>query len=181
VSSLQRGEGDRDIYLGRIVKAFGIRGEVKFVASDDYWDGVLASGALALRWVAEDGVEETPVRVEAARPHAGALLLKLDGVDDRDAAEAEVGRELFIDRARMDVPPPESERPFQVMGRRVLLEDGEEIGRVTAVLPSAAHVVYEVTGPRGVVLIPGVPQFIVARDEAGGTLTVRPIPGLLDG
>jgi 16S rRNA processing protein RimM len=181
VSSLERGVGDRAIYLGRIVKAFGIKGEVKFVASDDYWDGVLESRALALRWIAEDGVEEAPVRVKTARPHAGAMLLTLDGVDDREAAEAEVGRELFIDRARIDVPPPESVRPFQVIGSRVLLEDGEEIGRVTAMVRSAAHPVYEVTGPGGVVLIPGVPQFVVGRDEERGTMTIRPIPGLLDG
>jgi len=181
VRALELGAGDRAIYLGRIVKAFGIKGEVKLVVSDDYWDGVLESEALALRWLSDGDVAEAPVRIEAARPHGGAILLKLDGVDDRSAAEAEVGRELFIDGEHLDVPPPESERPFQVVGTRVLLEDGTELGRVTGMVRSAAHPVYEVTGPKGVVLIPAVDAFVVGRDAARRTITIRPIPGLLDG
>ncbi len=170
------------IYLGRIVKAFGIRGEVKFVASDDYWDGVLASKHLYVQAFDDEGVvRRRPVSVVRARPHGGAYVLKLDGVDDRNDAEAAVGGEFFIDSDRIDVAMPTEERPFQVVGREVRLEDGARIGTIRGVLLSAAHPVYEVERPGGaVVLIPAVEAFVVARDDPDGPIVVRPIPGLID-
>jgi 16S rRNA processing protein RimM len=102
-------------------------------------------------------------------------------VDDRGEAEAEVGADLFVDVSRLDVELPDRELPFQVMGMTVRTEDGRVLGRVTNVLASSAQSVYEVTGESGRVLIPAVPAFIVARDSERGEMTVRPIPGLLDG
>ncbi|MBI4720051.1 MAG: hypothetical protein HY770_02230 [Chitinivibrionia bacterium] len=37
-----------DVYLGRLVKAFWIKGEVKFHPSDDFWDPVLESRELRI-------------------------------------------------------------------------------------------------------------------------------------
>ena len=46
---------------------------------------------------------------------------------------------------------------------------------------SPGQSVYEVTGETGKVLIPAVDAFIIARNFDEGEMTVRPIPGLLDG
>lgn len=171
----------RDVFLGRFVKPHGIRGELKLYASDDFWFEVLESGELFVSRTEGDDVVRRPVRVEYAQPHQKQYIVKLEGVDDRSEAEAEVGADLFIDMSRLDVDLPERELPFQVMGMEVRTEDGRELGRVTGVLLSAAQSVYEVTGESGRVLIPAVPAFIIARDSERGVLTVRPIPGLLDG
>jgi len=64
---------------------------------------------------------------------------------------------------------------------RVRTEDGREIGTITGVITSTAQAIYQVTGETGTVLIPAVPAFIIARDSERGEMTVRPIPGLLDG
>jgi 16S rRNA processing protein RimM len=170
-----------ELYLGKIVKAFGVKGELKFLASEDFWAGVLDSNELALRWREDGELRSRPMRVERARSHGGTYVVKIEGVDDRNDAETHVGYEVFVDLERLDVDLPEEERPFQVMGFAVKLEDGRALGSVTGVLFSAAHDVYEVTGPDGVVLIPAVPEFIVARDEERREMTVRPIPGLVDG
>jgi 16S rRNA processing protein RimM len=169
-----------EIYLGRLVKAFGIKGELKFVGSEDFWTDVLRSHQLVMQQLVDGRVERRPVRVERFRPHGAHLVVRIDGVDDRDAAEAAVGGELFISESRLDVDLPPEELPFQVVGRTVRLEDGREIGTVTSVIFSAAHPVYEVRGDEGVVLIPAVPEFVVARDGRHGVITIRPIPGLID-
>ena len=54
-----------DIYLGRIVKAFGIRGELKFHPSDDFWEEVLESTKLEL--YSKKSGDETRVPFEIAR------------------------------------------------------------------------------------------------------------------
>ena len=92
-----------------------------------------------------------------------------------------MGAELFVDLTRLDVELPERELPFQVIGMSVRTDDGRDVGTVTAVLDSPGQRVYEVTGESGVVLIPAVPAFVVSRDEERGQITIRPIPGLLDG
>ena len=168
----------QEVFLGRFVKAFGIRGELKLYASNDFWFDALESGRL---FVVRDGGEgKRSVTVEYAQPHQKQFIVKLEGVDERGDAEAEVGSGLFIDLQEPDVELPEHELPFQVMGMRVRTEDGREIGHITDVLISPGQNVYEVTGETGKVLIPAVDAFIIARNFESGEMTVRPIPGLLD-
>lgn len=170
-----------ELYLGRFVKPFGIRGELKFVASDDFWPEVLSSRELVVQREDGDAVTRRGVSVERFRPHGGAFVVKLEDVETRNDAEGEVGGELTVDLDRLDVDLPGESRPFQVVGRVVKLEDGRVVGRVTSVVYSSAHPVYEVTGDEGVSLIPAVPEFIVEHDGEDGEITIRPIPGLIDG
>jgi 16S rRNA processing protein RimM len=172
---------DEFLFLGRFVKAQGLKGELKLFASDDFWFDVLESGELWVERSRADDVERRPVRVEHSRPHQGQYVVKLEGVDDRSQAEEEVGANLFVDLTRLDVDLPDRILPFQVIGSIVRTEDGRVIGRVSNVIISPAQEVYEVTGEAGAVLIPAVPAFIVGRDMDRREITVRPIPGLLDG
>ena len=172
---------DGFLFLGRFVKAQGLRGELKLYASDDFWYEVLESKELWVERPSDGDVERRPVRVESARPHQAQYVVKLEGIDDRTRAEEEVGGNLFVDLTRLDVELPDRILPFQVIGSIVRTEDGRVIGRVSNVLQSSAQEIYEVTGEAGAVLIPAVPAFIVRRDRENGEITVRPIPGLLDG
>jgi 16S rRNA processing protein RimM len=171
------------IYLGRLVKAFGIKGELKFVGSDNFWGEALQSQRLELRRLADGGdVERRPVTIERSRPHGNNYVVKLEGVDDRNGAEQAIGGELFVDSGDLDVELPDRELPFQVVGLTVKTEDGEVVGRVRSVIFSAAHPVYDIEGPDGRdVMIPAVAEFVVAKDEDAREITIRPIPGLLDG
>ena len=169
----------RELFLGRFVKAFGIKGELKLYASDDFWFDALSSQRL---FMTRDGDEEKrAVDIEYAQPHQKQFIVKLDGVNDRGGAERRVGAYLFIDMQDLDVELPGHELPFQVMGMLVRTEDGRDLGHITGVLASPGQSVYEVTGEAGKVLIPAVDAFIIARDFERGEITVRPIPGLLDG
>jgi 16S rRNA processing protein RimM len=170
----------REIFLGRFVKAFGIRGELKLYASPDFWMEALASQRL---FVAREGDEgRRSVVVEYAQAHQKQYIVKLEGIEERNDAEQEVGADLFIDMQEPDVKLPDYELPFQVMGMHVKTEDGRDLGHITDVIASPGQNVYEVTaGNGGKVLIPAVDAFIVARNFDDGEMTVRPIPGLLDG
>jgi len=168
-----------EVFLGRFVKAFGIKGELKLYAAEDFWFEALDSQRLFVAREGDDG--KRSVAIEYAQPHQKQYIVKLEGIDDRSGAEQEVGAFLFIDIETLDVALPDRELPFQVMGMHVRTEDGREIGTITGVLASPGQSVYEVTGESGKVLIPAVDAFIVARNFDEGEITVRPIPGLLDG
>jgi len=168
------------IYLGNFVKPFGIKGELKFVGSDDFWSDVLRSKRLVLHGGVVDRVERRPAVIERSRPHRNNYVVKLEGVDDRDGAELQVGGELFIDSDALDVDLPDRELPYQVVGRMVKTEDGRVVGSIKSMLFSAAHPVYVVDSGDGEVMIPAVPEFVVARDNETGEITIRPIPGLFE-
>jgi|GEM_PF-602102 len=169
------------IYLGRIVKAFGIRGELKFVGSDDFWVGVLESKRIYLQKLVDGEVEHRDLELRSYRPHGGCYVMKIAGIDDRNAAEREVGSEFFIDSDAIDVDLPDRELPFQVIGATIQLEGGRRLGVVRSMVFSSAHPVYGVETEDGEVLVPSVPEFIVSRDDAERIITIRPIPGLIDG
>jgi 16S rRNA processing protein RimM len=168
-----------EVFLGRFVKAFGIRGELKLYASGDFWFDALESERL---FVTRDGDSgRRSVHIEYAQPHQKQYIVKLEGIEGRSDAEAEVGANLFIDIEALDVELPGHELPFQVIGMHVRTEDGRDLGTITDVIVSPGQSVYEVTGESGKVLIPAVDAFIIARNFDDGEMTVRPIPGLLDG
>jgi len=105
-----------DVFLGRVVKAFGIRGELKLEPTGNFWEDVLRSKRLVLRRETDGGVEERPVALERFRPHGRCYVVDVEGVPDRNAAEELVGSELFIDDGSIDVKLPDVRLPFQVLG-----------------------------------------------------------------
>ncbi len=169
-----------DIYLGRIVKAFGIRGELKFHPSDDFWQSVLKSKHLMLRSWSDGEVNRRPAVFLAWRPHGNNSVVKLDGVEDRGTAEALVGSELFIADDRIDIDMPDELLPFQLLGITAKTESGEVLGEVSSIMHSSAHDIYEITGANGSFLVPAVPEFIISVDAADRTMIVRPMPGLME-
>lgn len=171
---------DTDIFLGLIVKAFGIKGEVKLVPSEDFWENALNSRRLFLVTETTDQVESGPVVLSGSRKHGEIYLLSIEGVRDRNAAENFADAELRIPISDIDVDMPEEALPFQIKGCRVITDDGVELGEVTALLYSPAHYIYEITGERGVNLVPAVPEFIARQDIENGMIVIKPIPGLLN-
>jgi 16S rRNA processing protein RimM len=159
------------------VKAVGLRGEVKLLASGDFWEGALASQSLRLR----SRKDEHPVQVLESRVHGpGTWVLQVAGAGDRTAAESLVGSELWLAAGATDVTPPDSLRPFQVRGMRVQLADGSPIGEVVDVLALPAQDVLVVRDGAREHLIPQVAAIVLEIDQNAGIVRIDPPPGLLD-
>ena len=169
-----------DIYLGCFVKAFGIRGEIKFHPASDFWEAALHSKHLRLGIVDGKEVITRPVTFKTVRPHGTSYVVTIDGVNDRNGAEALVGGEIFLAEDDIDVDMPEYPLPFQLIGLTVKDEDGETLGELAGIMQSGAHDVYEVKGGGRDFLVPAVPEFVVSIDLDEGEMVLRPIPGLIE-
>lgn len=169
-----------DIFLGRIVKAFGIRGELKFHPSDDFWDTVLESKALMMRVKTKDATKTDPLNIDRVRPHGNSYVFKLEGIDNRNLAEGLVGSEIFVEEQRLDVALPDHVLPYQIIGMTAVDEAGTVLGEVTDVIYSRAHDVYEVTGGESSFMVPAVPEFVVSVDRDKQEMILKPIPGLIE-
>jgi 16S rRNA processing protein RimM len=165
------------VVLGRVVKAIGLRGELKLRVGDDFWEAALGSARLQF----EGAAGARAVRVQHARGYgAGTCALRVEGVGDRNAADACVGLDLVLDADVLDVAAPEELRPFQVRGARVLLPDGTLLGRVTDLLQMPAQQILVVQGAERQHWIPKVAPIVQEIDVRAGIVRIQPIPGLLD-
>ena len=85
-------------------------------------------------------IDGKPVRVLASRVHKGALLALLEGVEDVNAAMRLKGRRVSIDRA--DAPlEPGAFFIQDIIGARVVTEDGAELGALAEVIDAPAGMV----------------------------------------
>ena len=158
------------ITAGRIVNTHGIRGEVK----------VLPQGVEPALLARCDPlyVDGRPLVPTACREHKGCLLVKLQGVDDMDAALALKGKDVAI--RRKSAPRPASGYFDQELVGLAVRDaaTGQALGRVEEVLDYPAHKIYAVRGGPDEYLVPAVPSFIAAIDLDGGTMDIHRMEGL---
>ena len=153
---------------GKIVNTHGIRGEVKIQPWADSPEVLCALPALYI-----DGA---PVALRSARVHKGNVIALLEGVSDVDQAMLLKNKVVWLNRDDLRLP----EGTFflaDLIGLRVVDEEGQEVGILNEVLSPSRQQVYVVKGDREL-MIPAVPQFILETNVAGGYIKVRLIEGM---
>ncbi len=174
-----------ELTVGRVVKAHGIGGELVVEVRTDDPAARFAPGNTLRAKQARGGGERDYV-VESAREHGGRLLVRLAGVDERDAADALRGSLFVVDSD--DLPPidePDTYYDHQLEGLHVRTTTGQEVGVVTEVLHTAAGELLAVRGgDGGEVLVPFVSAIVTSvslDDRSGkGVVEIDPPEGLLD-
>ncbi len=171
------GSPDR-LVVGRILRPHGVHGELSVEVLSDAPDRFGPGAELGVGDPDGPGPLATVV-VRAVRRHQGRLLLSLEGVEDRDAAERLRGAWLSIPVT--DARPLEAGEfwPHQLVGLAVVDRQGRRRGRVADVVPGAAHDLLAVELPGGAsALVPAVAALVTVELEAGRVL-VDAVPGLL--
>jgi 16S rRNA processing protein RimM len=177
-----QGAGGEWVTRATIRAAHGIRGYVRATLATDFPERLLAAKQVQLR--RPSGAVETWA-VERAEPYKQGILLKLAGIDDRTAAEGLAGCELVAPAA--ELPPLAAGEYYwhQLMGLRVVTEDGQEVGVIDDILRTGSNDVYvtarEVRGRRREgPLIPAIADVVARVDLDQRTMVIRPLPGLLE-
>ena len=166
------------LVVGRVLRPHGVRGELSVQVLSDAPERFVPGAELGVGDPAGPGPLR-PVVVRAARLHQGRLLLTLEGVEDRNAAEGLRGAWLSIPAASARPLDPGEFWPHQLVGLAVVDHQGRERGRVADVLPGAAHDLLSVELPGGATaLVPVVAALVTVELEAGRVL-VDAVPGLL--
>ncbi len=170
-----------DLVVGRVVKAHGITGELAVDVRTDDPDERFAPG-MTLRARPSRGGPQREYVIESAREHSGRLLVRLEGVADRNAAEALRGNIFLVDTA--DLPPiddPDEFYDHQLEGLAVVTTDGTVVGNVNEVLHTAAGELLSVTSETGAeVLVPFVGAIVTEVSLQNQTIEIDPPDGLLD-
>ena len=119
--------GAKRVLLGRIAGAHGIRGEVVIHSFAEPAENIAAYGPLT------DAAGARAFAIESLRVTAKGVVARLEGVADRNAAEALKGVELHVDRERL---PAAAEGEFyhaDLVGLAAVDPQGTKIGEIVAV------------------------------------------------
>ena len=157
------------IEAGRIVNTHGVQGEVKI----EVWLDSLKFFKSFKRLYTAGGQE---LKVLSARTHKDFVIVKLAGVEDVNAAMALKNKVVSIRRS--DAALPHGAFFLQdILGAKVVDQDGSEIGVLEDVMETPASNIYVVKGETEH-LIPAVPEFIKKTDAEAGVITVHLIEGM---
>ncbi len=178
-----------ELLVGRVVKAHGITGELVVEAHTDDPGARFASGntlrAKPPRSRADGKGQERSYVVAAMRDHGGRLLVRLDGVDDRDAADGLRGSLFVVDSD--DLPPidePDTYYDHQLEGLHVRTATGQDVGVVAEVLHTAGGELLAVRrsdgGETREVLVPFVNAIVTSVSLDDRMVEIDPPEGLLD-
>ena len=107
--------------------------------------------------------------------HKGQWLARVDGVDDRNAAEALRGTELYAERGRLPAPDEDEFYHADLIGLTAIGTDGQTAGTVRAVHDFGAGDILEIVGAGGPpLMLPFTRKAVPEIDFAGGRLMIDP-------
>lgn len=155
--------------LAKVVKAQGIKGEVKL---QTFVDDLARFTQLPHVFMQKNGIYEKYL-IERAWVYKGYAYVKLSGCDDRNAAELLRGQMLYIDRAQA-VEPEEGYFIADLLGLAVQDDEGAKLGVLQNVIKTGGVDVYEVSAEQGkTLLFPLAPGVVEDTNLDTGIITVN--------
>ena len=156
----------------------GIKGEfrVNLYSRDS---GNLKEGKVLLLERAERSVSGA---IEKVRYQKDKPVVRIKGIEDRNAAEDIRGMDISIYAKDMEELPEGEHYVRDLIGCRVvdIAQGGAEIGVLKDVIQNTAQSILDVSTADGKqVLIPAVDAFLRSIDEEAGVIEVELIPGFL--
>lgn len=171
--------------LGVVAGAHGLRGELRVKLFGDGPEGLRRMPEVELAHGLDDAAARRCRVLRTATGRSGEVRLALEGVDDREGAEALRGRQVIGDAQYLEPLEPGEYRWFELIGCQVFAAGAEEappVGTVREIWETGAHdvlVVEDEEGQRH--LLPAAKAFLVSVDPGGRRIVYEVIPGLLDG
>ena len=153
------------IEAGEIVTTHGIRGEVKVLPWIDSPEDLCDFDRCR--------IEGREYKIESCRVQKTCNLVKLEGIDTMEEAQAMRGKTIELYREDID---DEVIFAAELIGMNVFC-DGEQIGKITDVLDYPGNMVYVVKGHYEY-MIPAVSAFVLDTDMEKNEMQVRVIEGM---
>ncbi|HKY71450.1 MAG TPA: ribosome maturation factor RimM [Nitrospira sp.] len=165
------------VTIGKIDRAFGVRGAVKVQSLSDRPGRFEHLEAVSVTERGGRTVERTVKHVRRAGP---SYIVEFEGVNTPEEAGMLRGGLLQVPREIPSAQDADAWYECDLIGMTVADEAGQELGCLEAVWDMPAHPVLVVKREGREVLIPAVKEFVRTVDVAQGRMTVRTIKGLVE-
>jgi len=173
------------VEVGRVLDAWGIKGWIRVQAYSTDPQALFASR----RWFLKPGdaalgakAQAVPslLKILAVRDHGDGIVANVEGISDRNAAEALRGASIHISRAKFPSSDPDEYYWVDLIGLTVLNRQGETLGEVVGLMETGPHSVLRIAPPGLPLpvkpdqerLVPFVAAFVDDVDLAQRVITV---------
>ncbi len=167
----------RLIEIGRIVRSHGLDGRVKVRS---YLETPEALQNLSELLVGRSVSEARRYPLETVGIGKNYFILKLRGIDDRDAADGLRGAPVWMPAEKMGKLPEGEYYWREIIGLQVVTEEGRKLGRIEAVFPTGSNDVYVCRDEDREILLPAVGDVVRRIDTGSGVMVVRLLKGLVE-
>lgn len=162
--------------VGVITTTHGVRGEVKVFPTTDGPERFLELEYVLL----DTGKELHRLEISRVKFFKNLAILKFEGVDNINDIEKYKGCSLWIPRQEGQELGEDEYYIADLLGMRVLLEDGSEFGILKNVLETGANDVYIIDSKEhGEVLLPAIHECILDVNLKSNTMTIHLMKGLI--
>lgn len=158
----------RWVTLGRVSGVFGVKGWLKVQSYTEPRDNIVSFGVWTLRMNGADRRFE----VETGQGHAGNVVVKLRGIDDRDRASELTGAEIVVERERLPEVRADEFYWTDLEGLEVRTTAGLALGRVEYLLATGGNDVLVLGGPPERLIPFVIGQVVKQVDLAAGLIVV---------
>lgn len=162
------------LVVGKLRAPHGVRGEILMEVITDFPER-LQPGVTVLV-----GEGHQPQHIRSRRGHNKGLLISFEGYNTPETVGALRNALVYVTTSDRPALPEGEYYHHQLLGLRVLDDDGQELGRIMQILTSAANDIYVVRGESGSeILLPAIETVILEIDLENGLLRAHLLPGLV--
>jgi len=123
------------VVMGRVVAPYGVFGWLKVIPDTEAFDGLFDYDT----WWLGKGRDWRELEVETAKIHNDVILVKLAGINDRDAAFACKGKQIAVPRSLLPEPDENEYYWSDLIGLHVKNLQGVDFGVITDVFETGAN------------------------------------------
>jgi 16S rRNA processing protein RimM len=166
-------ENPRYLIVGRVLKPWGVRGEVKIEILTEFPERFASLRQVFI------GDDAKLFPVDYARLHGKSALLKFKGIDSPE--DAEVLRDQLVQVALEDAVklPKGKMYLYQLIGLSVVTTEGDALGEIKDVLDTGANDVYVVHDGTREILIPAIEDVVKEIDLERREMKIKMMEGLV--
>jgi 16S rRNA processing protein RimM len=165
--------GESRIVIGRVSRPHGTKGEIRI----EYFnpeDPPFFSRYQMIFLQGESGSLQ-PYRPLAVRSHKRFVVALLEGIRTRAEAEQLRGKKVLVDAAELPSLDTDEYYWHEILGMRVVTEEGGKVGTITEIFPTGSNDVYVVQEGGRETLIPALKEVIISIDKKTRTMVIRPL------
>ena len=165
--------------VGKIVNTHGVRGELKIVSKTDFPEERYQVGNTLYLFLPK---QKDPIAlvIKTHRNHKNFDLLTFEGYEDINQVEKFKEGLLKVPEDQLHDLEEGEYYLHEIVGCKVITNDGTEIGTIKEVLSPGANDVWVVKGERGKEhLIPYIEDIVKDIDIENQLITIEPMEGLL--
>lgn len=155
--------------VGRIGSPFGVKGWMHVESFTDPPDRLLTYRQWSLRSSTGEAVVR---RVAEGREHTGGMVVRLEGIEDRDVAAQWRGASIAV--ARSELPPLATREYYQadLLGLEVVNRQGESLGVLRQFTATPAGQMMVIARAGQDLWVPATRQHLHQVDLAAGRIVV---------